>query len=89
MVDFDQSKIFPIPLDVEEGKVYLWCGCGESKTQPLCDGSGFCLKSVSYEATLTETVYFCSCKRSKAPPLCDGSHVEVLREYLQKMKHKT
>ena len=29
----------PIPVEVEAGKDYWWCACGQSKTQPFCDGS--------------------------------------------------
>ena len=29
----------PYPIEVEEGKSYYWCQCGQSKKQPLCDAS--------------------------------------------------
>ena len=29
----------PIPFEVEAGKSYFWCACGQSKNQPFCDGS--------------------------------------------------
>jgi CDGSH-type Zn-finger protein len=29
----------PLAVEVEEGKIYWWCACGRSKTQPFCDGS--------------------------------------------------
>ena len=29
----------PIPVEVEAGKDYWWCSCGQSKNQPFCDGS--------------------------------------------------
>ena len=29
----------PVAVEVEEGKIYWWCACGRSKTQPFCDGS--------------------------------------------------
>ena len=29
----------PIPVEVEAGKDYWWCTCGNSKKQPFCDGS--------------------------------------------------
>jgi CDGSH-type Zn-finger protein len=29
----------PIGVDVEAGKAYWWCACGQSKTQPFCDGT--------------------------------------------------
>lgn len=77
---------FPIAYDVEEGKVYHWCGCGKSKNPPLCDKDNCGSKSVPYKAILTETVYFCNCKETKDPPLCDGSHARVMLEFLEKSK---
>jgi len=29
----------PYASEVEEGKTYYWCACGQSKNQPYCDGS--------------------------------------------------
>jgi CDGSH iron-sulfur domain-containing protein 3 len=29
----------PAPVTVGAGKTYYWCSCGESKSQPFCDGS--------------------------------------------------
>jgi Iron-binding zinc finger CDGSH type len=29
----------PFAVDVEQGKDYGWCACGQSKAQPFCDGS--------------------------------------------------
>lgn len=84
MTDNDKlPPFFPVPYDVEEGKVYYWCGCGNCKNQPLAD-LGHCSKAVPYHALLTETVYFCGCKQTGDPPLCDGSHAALLREYLKK-----
>lgn len=68
--------IYPLPVEVEMGEVYVWCGCGKSSAAPLCDKSGDCEKSVSYKAALNETLYFCSCGRTKNPPFCDGSHAK-------------
>ena len=66
----------PFGVDVEEGKSYFWCSCGESKNQPFCDGShkGSDFVPVKYEAIESKKVFFCGCKASKNQPLCDGSH---------------
>jgi len=28
----------PRPVQLEAGKTYTWCSCGESSNQPFCDG---------------------------------------------------
>ena len=33
------AQKFPYPIEVEEGKSYYWCQCGQSKKQPFCDVS--------------------------------------------------
>jgi len=66
----------PIAADVEAGKAYSWCACGQSANQPFCDGShkGSEFAPVRYEAPETKTVYFCACKHTGNTPLCDGTH---------------
>jgi len=77
----NKEIVFPIAVDVEEGKTYHWCGCGKSKSQPFCDRKG-CDKSVLFHAEINETLYFCACKHTKDPPLCDGSHAQLLRKMI-------
>ena len=66
----------PYATQVEAGKDYYWCACGQSKNQPFCDGShkGGPFTPVKYSATETKEVYFCGCKASGNGALCDGSH---------------
>lgn len=78
------EKLLPIVLEVEKGKKYLWCSCGESDTPPLCDKAGCGEKAVCFIADLNEDVTFCNCKQTKNPPWCDGSHAKLLLEYLKK-----
>ena len=49
----------PIAVDVEEGKNYLWCSCGQSKNQPFCDMShrGTEFKPIKFTAEENKTVY--------------------------------
>jgi CDGSH-type Zn-finger protein len=76
MSDPVRASDTPYPVTVESGKSYYWCSCGQSKSQPLCDGShkGSDFTPVKFEATESKTVYFCGCKASAKQPLCDGSH---------------
>ncbi len=66
----------PYAVDVEAGKSYYWCSCGQSENQPFCDGahSGSEFAPIQFDATESTTVYFCGCKVTKNQPLCDGSH---------------
>lgn len=86
--DSEYKHLFPIAVEVEEGKTYLWCSCGKSKAPPLCDGNDCGEKAIPYVADLTEEVYFCNCKQTKNPPLCDGSHSKLLLEAIKKRKDK-
>jgi CDGSH-type Zn-finger protein len=66
----------PIAIDVEAGKIYWWCSCGRSASQPFCDGThkGSEYAPVKYTASETGRLWFCACKKTRSPPLCDGSH---------------
>lgn len=66
----------PIGIEVEAGKSYWWCSCGQSKSQPFCDGShkGSDFTPVKFDAIEAKKLYFCACKATANQPLCDGSH---------------
>lgn len=66
----------PIQVEVEQGKTYFWCSCGESKTQPFCDGShrGSDFAPESFTAEKTGQIWLCACKKTANAPYCDGSH---------------
>ncbi len=69
----------PYDVEVEAGKTYYWCACGQSKNQPFCDGAhkGSKITPVKYVSEESETVYFCGCKRTGSAPMCDGSHAQA------------
>ena len=66
----------PFAVDVEAGKTYFWCSCGQSKNQPFCDGShkGSSFNPVKFTAETNKTAWLCSCKQTASAPFCDGSH---------------
>lgn len=66
----------PYAVEVEAGEAYFWCSCGESKSQPFCDGShkGSGFSPLRYEADESKRVFFCGCKSTASQPMCDGSH---------------
>jgi len=59
-----------------EAGTYLFCTCGRSSQQPLCDGSHAGTDFAPLEFTLDKPglVTLCGCKHTKTPPYCDGSH---------------
>jgi len=69
----------PIPVEVEAGKSYFWCSCGQSANQPFCDGShkGSDFTPLKYTAEADRKVFFCGCKHTSNAPLCDGSHKDL------------
>jgi CDGSH iron-sulfur domain-containing protein 3 len=63
----------------EEPKKIWWCSCGESKTQPYCDGAhkGSEFSPVLHEVEAKKKVAWCGCKKTGTPPFCDGSHSKL------------
>jgi CDGSH-type Zn-finger protein len=66
----------PYKAELEAGKEYWWCACGESKSQPFCDGSHgkTDFRPVAYKAVESKAAYFCGCKQTSKQPFCDGTH---------------
>lgn len=73
------AETFPIQVDLEKGKKYAWCTCGDSSKQPFCDGAhkGTEFMPMIFEAEETGKKWMCQCKVSKIKPFCDGSHSNV------------
>lgn len=66
----------PAAVELEAGKNYAWCACGESSKQPFCDGShkGSAFSPLVFKAEESKTVYLCQCKQTGNPGFCDGTH---------------
>lgn len=70
----------PFKYNCKANRVYMWCTCGWSRTQPFCDGTHanprFKIKHkpLRFECNETKEYWFCQCKQTKNRPFCDGSH---------------
>lgn len=69
----------PIRIEVQGGKAYFWCTCGQSAKQPFCDGShrGSDFAPVRWVADEDGARFFCACKQTEGRPFCDGSHAAL------------
>lgn len=79
MSDPKIAQTAPYPVDVEAGKSYFWCSCGQSANQPFCDGShkGSDFAPVKFTAEKDGKAFFCGCKATDNQPMCDGSHSKL------------
>ena len=66
----------PIKVELEAGKTYAWCSCGESTKQPFCDGShkGSDFTPEVFVAEKSKIAFLCNCKHTSNSVFCDGSH---------------
>ena len=70
------AKKGPYLVEVEAGKNYFWCACGQSKNQPFCDGShkGTDFQPVRWTCEEDGRKAFCGCKMTNGQPFCDATH---------------
>ena len=74
------KKDGPVEIELVPGKIYEWCKCGKSTTQPFCDGRshiGTGHEPKSFQVTQARKVWLCMCKKTNKMPYCDGSHLQV------------
>ncbi|GAA53800.1 CDGSH iron-sulfur domain-containing protein 3 mitochondrial [Clonorchis sinensis] len=78
------------------GKVYLWCSCGLSKSQPWCDGSHkpthfrplrWVVPATKPDSVQASSHSICQCKYTSTPPLCDSTHNQLHQEVADRRAH--
>jgi CDGSH-type Zn-finger protein len=65
-------------VELELG-TYYWCSCGQSQTQPFCNGAhtGTEFTPLAVEVTEAKKLALCNCNYTSNPPYCDGSHSKL------------
>ncbi|MEJ2530037.1 MAG: CDGSH iron-sulfur domain-containing protein [Gammaproteobacteria bacterium] len=73
-----------IKVELKAGETKYWCLCGESTSQPFCDGSHqhTSFAPLAFTPEQDDTYSLCSCKRTSTPPFCDGTHRELTEDEL-------
>jgi sterol desaturase/sphingolipid hydroxylase (fatty acid hydroxylase superfamily)/CDGSH-type Zn-finger protein len=68
----------PAILTLKEGD-YLYCACGFSKTQPICDGShhGTKFQPTKFTIKRERDYKICQCKGCAKAPFCDDAHLKM------------
>jgi CDGSH-type Zn-finger protein len=80
-----RSGVIPINTFLEQGKVYKWCSCGASWSEPFCD------HKCHYQMTRNRPIIFnvdksgyyllCNCKQSANAPFCNGTHRRLVTNF--------
>ncbi len=71
----------PFKVQLEAGE-HWWCACGQSNSQPFCDGShkGTSFSPLKIVIDAPKEVFLCACKHTHKAPYCDGTHKGLAQE---------
>lgn len=76
----------PVKVSLAKGQEYHFCTCGQSKSQPFCDGShvGTSFNPKVIVSDEDGDAYLCACKHTANAPFCDGTHKQFTDEQVGK-----
>lgn len=76
MSEANTSRKEPYAVELEAGKTYYACACGNSAKLPFCDGSHKDTEFTpnAFDAKKDGTAYLCGCGSTDDSPFCDGTH---------------
>ena len=70
---------YPLKVTLKPGG-YKWCGCGNAKAVPWCDGTCKGGRPVRFKIDRKKGVSICNCGLTKKPPYCDGSDKKLKKK---------
>ena len=81
---------YPIHIYLYRGKVYEWCSCGHSWSNPFCNGQckWIMTRCRPVKFNVSESGYYklCNCKMSANAPFCNSTHKLVYKWLLKSNK---
>lgn len=81
------AGFYPSNVYLYRGKLYDWCSCGHSWTNPFCNGQcKFVLtRNRPIKFNVSESGYYklCNCKFSANAPFCNNTH-KLVRKWILK-----
>ena len=75
----------PFNIYLEKEKIYRWCSCGASWSEPFCDHTYHyqLMRNRPIVFNVEKSGYYqlCNCKQSANAPFCNGTHRIIARNF--------
>jgi len=80
-----RSGFIPFNTYLEAGKLYRWCSCGATWTEPFCDHkchfNMMRLRPIVFNVNQSGYYKLCNCKQSANAPFCNNTHKLLARNH--------